>query len=126
MINALVTILPFFAYPHFVQEKQFNENGELKPEKRHGRRLLHPNLPVLVRLKRAAQHPLGHADHRLRFLSIAAFLLFNSVLSYLSDSYPDYAASVLAGNDFMRSSFRRGVPALCVCDVQTSGRELGE
>lgn len=34
MVGALVIILPFFAYPHFVQEKQFNGNGELKPEKR--------------------------------------------------------------------------------------------
>ena len=34
MIGALVTVPPFFAYPHFVQEKRFNENGELKPEKR--------------------------------------------------------------------------------------------
>ena len=44
------------------------------------------------------------------YFSVAAFLLFNSVLSYLSDAYPDYAASVFAGNDFMRSSFGAGFP----------------
>lgn len=44
------------------------------------------------------------------FFSNAAFLLFNSVLSYLSDTYPDYAASVFAGNDLMRSSFGAGFP----------------
>ena len=44
------------------------------------------------------------------WFSIGAFLLFNSVLNYLPDAYPDYAASVLAGNDFFRSSFGAGFP----------------
>ena len=38
------------------------------PPARHGRRLLHPSLPVLVRLERTAQYPLDHANHRLRLL----------------------------------------------------------
>ncbi|PMD48560.1 putative caffeine resistance protein 5 [Hyaloscypha variabilis F] len=44
------------------------------------------------------------------WFSVGAFLLFNSVLNYLGDAYPDYAASVYAGNDFMRSSFGAGFP----------------
>jgi DHA1 family multidrug resistance protein-like MFS transporter len=44
------------------------------------------------------------------FFSIGAFLLFNSVLNYLGDAYPDYSAPVLAGDDFMRSSFGAGFP----------------
>lgn len=44
------------------------------------------------------------------FFSIGTFLLFNSVLNYLPDAYPEVAASVLAGNDFMRSSFGAGFP----------------
>jgi DHA1 family multidrug resistance protein-like MFS transporter len=44
------------------------------------------------------------------FFTIGAFLLFNSVLNYLGDAYPDHAATVLAGNDFMRSSFGAGFP----------------
>ena len=44
------------------------------------------------------------------FFSFGTFLLFNSVLNYLPDAYPEYAASVLAGNDFMRSSFGAGFP----------------
>lgn len=44
------------------------------------------------------------------FFSFGTFLLFNSVLNYLPDAYPQYAASVLAGNDFMRSSFGAGFP----------------
>ena len=44
------------------------------------------------------------------FFSVGAFLLFNSVLNYLGDAYPEYAASVYAGNDFMRSCFGAGFP----------------
>jgi len=44
------------------------------------------------------------------FFSAGAVLLFNSVLNYLPDAYPEYAASVLAGNDFFRSSFGAGFP----------------
>jgi DHA1 family multidrug resistance protein-like MFS transporter len=46
------------------------------------------------------------------WFSIGAFLLFNSVLNYLPDAYPEYAASVLAGNDLFRSSFGAGFPLL--------------
>ena len=44
------------------------------------------------------------------FFSVGALLLFNSVLNYLGDAYPDYAASVLAGNDLFRSAFGAGFP----------------
>ena len=44
------------------------------------------------------------------FFSIGAFLLFNSILNYLPDAYPEHAASVLAGNDLFRSAFGAGFP----------------
>ena len=44
------------------------------------------------------------------FFGIGSFSLFNAVLPYLSDAYPDSVASVLAGNDLMRSSFGAGFP----------------
>jgi MFS transporter, DHA1 family, multidrug resistance protein len=44
------------------------------------------------------------------FFPIGAFCLFGSVLNYLPDAYPDYAASVLAGNDLFRSAFGAGFP----------------
>jgi hypothetical protein len=40
----------------------------------------------------------------------AVSLLEHTVLNYLGDAYPEYAASVYAGNDFMRSSFGAGFP----------------
>ncbi|KAH9974386.1 major facilitator superfamily domain-containing protein [Lactifluus volemus] len=41
---------------------------------------------------------------------IAGLLLFNAVLNYLADAYPRYAASVLAGNDLIRSAFGASFP----------------
>ncbi|KAI9814407.1 MAG: hypothetical protein M1827_003263 [Pycnora praestabilis] len=114
LIGAFVVIPPFFYYLWKVQEPQFNDNGELKPEKRlppamvgaffipvclfwfgwSSRESIHWIMPII-----------GSG-----FFSIGTFLLFNSVLNYLPDAYPEYAASVLAGNDFMRSSFGAAFP----------------
>ena len=44
------------------------------------------------------------------FFAMGTLLLFNSVLTYLGDAYPENAASVLAGNDLMRSAFGAGFP----------------
>lgn len=55
------------------------------------------------------------------WFSIGAFLLFNSILNYLPDAYPSYAASVLAGNDFMRSSFGAGFPLFASAMYQQLG-----
>ncbi|KAG4411085.1 hypothetical protein IFR04_015784 [Cadophora malorum] len=114
LVGGFVVIGPFFAYLYYIQEPQFNENGELKPEKRlppafvgafcipicmfwfgwSSRESVHWIVPII-----------GSS-----FFTIGAFLLFNSVLNYLGDAYPEYAASVLAGNDFFRSSFGAGFP----------------
>ncbi|RDW93400.1 MFS transporter [Aspergillus mulundensis] len=42
--------------------------------------------------------------------SVGGCLIFNSIFTYQAHAYPKYAASVLAGNDFMRSSFGAGFP----------------
>jgi DHA1 family multidrug resistance protein-like MFS transporter len=114
LIGALVTIPPFFWYLHRYIEPKFNENGELKPESRlpaacvgaffipiclfwfgwSSRLSIHWIMPII-----------GSA-----FFSVAALLLFNSVLNYLPDAYPDNVASVLAGNDLFRSGFGAGFP----------------
>lgn len=112
--GSIFVIPPFFFYLYKVQEPQFNENGELKPEKR-----LPPAcvgafcIPICLFwfgwTSRASVHwivPIIGSS----FFGIGTFLLFNSVLNYLGDAYPEYAASVFAGNDFMRSSFGAGFP----------------
>ena len=114
LIGAIVVIPFFFLYLYYIQEPQFNENGELKPEKR-----LPPAfigvfcIPICLFWFGWTSRPSVHWIVPIigsSFFSIGAFLLFNSVLNYLGDAYPEYAASVLAGNDFMRSSFGAGFP----------------
>ncbi|KAF7116121.1 hypothetical protein CNMCM5793_004141 [Aspergillus hiratsukae] len=41
---------------------------------------------------------------------IGGYLIFNSIFCYQAQAYPKYAASVLAGNDFLRSTFGGGFP----------------
>ena len=113
LTGVFIVIPPFFWYLHRYTEPQFNENGELKPEKR-----LPPAcvgcffIPVcLFWFGWSAGHQhwimpiIGSA-----WFGVGTFLLFNSVLNYLGDAYPDYAASVLAGNDLFRSAFGAGFP----------------
>ncbi|KAK5947545.1 GTPase-activating protein [Knufia obscura] len=113
-IGVFVVLPPFVWHQHKYIEPKFNENGELKPEWR-----LPPSfvgafaIPICLFWfgwsSRASVHwivPIIGSG----WFSIGAFLLFNSVLNYLSDAYPEYAASVLAGNDFFRSCFGAGFP----------------
>ncbi|THY03898.1 putative caffeine resistance protein 5 [Aureobasidium pullulans] len=114
LIGAFAILPPFFLYLYKILEPQFDDNGDLKPEKR-----LPPAcvgafmIPVCLfwfgSSARADIHwimpIIGSA-----FFSMGSVLLFNSVLNYLPDAYPEYAASVLAGNDFMRSAFGAGFP----------------
>ncbi len=44
------------------------------------------------------------------FFAIGTFGLFQSGLSYLSNSYPEYIASVLAANDFFRGMVGGALP----------------
>jgi hypothetical protein len=53
---------------------------------------------------------LDHADYWEWFLLHRLFPAFQLCREHLGDAYPDYAASVLGGNDFMRSSFGVGFP----------------
>ncbi|KAK3943234.1 putative caffeine resistance protein 5 [Diplogelasinospora grovesii] len=114
LVGTVVVIPPFVWYQHKYIEPKFNADGELKPEWR-----LPPSfvgafaIPICLFwfgwTAREGVHwivPIIGTS----FFAIGAFFLFNSVINYLSDAYPDYVASVLAGNDFFRSSFGAGFP----------------
>lgn len=114
VIGAFVVIPPFFWYLHKYLEPRFDENGELTPELR-----LIPSffgafcIPICLFWFGWSARPDIHWIMPIigsAWFSVGAFLLFNSVLNYLPDAYPEHAASVLAGNDFMRSSFGAGFP----------------
>jgi len=114
LVGGFVVIPPFFLYLYFIQEKQFNENGEIKPEKRLPPAMVGAFcIPICLFWFGWTSRPAVHWIVPIigsSFFTIGAFLLFNSVLNYLGDAYPQYAASVFAGNDFMRSSFGAGFP----------------
>lgn len=114
LIGALITIPPYFWYLHKFLEPQFDENGEIQPEKR-----LYPCIvgafciPICLFWFGWSARPDVHWIMPIigsSWFAVGTFLLFNSILNYLPDAYPEYAASVLAGNDFMRSAFGAGFP----------------
>lgn len=114
LIGVFITLPPFVWYQHKYIEPKFNEKGELTPEWR-----LPPSfvgafaIPICLFWFGWSSRPDIHWIMPIigsAFFAVGSFLLFNSVLNYLSDAYPDYAASVLAGNDFFRSTFGAGFP----------------
>jgi DHA1 family multidrug resistance protein-like MFS transporter len=114
LVGALITIPPYFYYLHKYLEPQFNENGELQPEKRlYACTVGAFCIPICLFWFGWSSRPDIHWIMPIigsSFFAIGTFLLFNSILNYLPDAYPEYAASVLAGNDFMRSAFGAGFP----------------
>ncbi|KAF8259744.1 MFS transporter [Lactarius quietus] len=113
-VGTIVLIPPFFAYLYFVQEPKYNEKGELKPEERmpvaiFGAFIVPISLFWFGWTSRASVHWIVPIIGSGLF-GVAALLLFNAVLNYLADAYPTYAASVLAGNDFIRSMFGAAFP----------------
>ncbi|OCT44444.1 Caffeine resistance protein 5 [Cladophialophora carrionii] len=114
LVGVFVVLPPFVWYQRKYIEPKFNDKGELQPEWR-----LPPSfvgafcIPICLFWFGWSSRPDVHWIMPIigtAWFSIGAFLLFNSVLNYLSDAYPQYAASVLAGNDFFRSSFGAGFP----------------
>ncbi|KAK1985952.1 multidrug resistance protein [Colletotrichum cereale] len=114
LAGGFIAIPPFFWYLHKYLEPQFDENGDVQPEKRLPPAFVGAFMIPLCLFwfgwsARADVHwivpVIGCA-----YFSIGSTLLFNSVLNYLPDAYPDYAASVLAGNDLFRSAFGATFP----------------
>ena len=114
LIGLFFVIPPFFYYLHKYTEPQFNDDGELKPELR-----LPPAcvgaffIPLCLFWFGWSARPSVHWIMPIigsTYFTIGCFLLFNAVLNYLGDAYPQYAASVYAGNDMVRSTFGAAFP----------------
>ncbi|KAF2120724.1 major facilitator superfamily domain-containing protein [Lophiotrema nucula] len=114
LVGAFITLICLFAWLYYHQEKQFDENGNIQPEKR-----LIPAMvggvfvPICLFWFGWSSRPSVHWIVPIigsGFFSVAAFLLFQAVLPYLADAYPADAASVFAGNDLFRSAFGTGFP----------------
>jgi DHA1 family multidrug resistance protein-like MFS transporter len=114
LVGIMVVLPPFVWYQKRYIEPKFNEKGQLKPEWR-----LPPSfvgafaIPICLFWFGWSARPNIHWIMPIigsAWFAIGSFLLFNSVLNYLSDAYPKYAASALAGNDLFRSAFGAGFP----------------
>ncbi|GKT43612.1 caffeine resistance protein 5 [Colletotrichum spaethianum] len=114
LAGVFVAIPPFFWYLYNYLEPQFDGNGDIQPEKR-----LPPAfvgafaIPVCLFWFGWSARPDIHWIMPVigsAWFSIGSTFLFNSVLNYLPDAYPAYAASVLAGNDLFRSAFGAAFP----------------
>ncbi|KNG51256.1 benomyl/methotrexate resistance protein [Stemphylium lycopersici] len=114
LVGTFLAAIVLFAWNYYYLEKQFDENGNIAPEKR-----LIPAMvgcffvPICLFWFGWSSRP--DVNYMVPIVGsgcfgIAAFTLFQAVLPYLSDAYPDSVASVLAGNDLMRSSFGAGFP----------------
>lgn len=117
LVGVFVTIPPFFIYLKKYLEPKFDANGNIQPEERLTSAFVGAfMIPICL-------FWFGWSAGRTHwimpiigssFFGGGSFLLFNSVLNYLPDAYPEHAASVLAGNDLMRSSFGAGFPVSCL------------
>jgi DHA1 family multidrug resistance protein-like MFS transporter len=59
------------------------------------------------------------------FFPMGAVLLFNTILLYQGDTYPQYVGSVLAGNDLVRGAFGAGFPLFATAMFKTLGIQWG-
>ncbi|KAL8811246.1 MAG: hypothetical protein Q9200_001939 [Gallowayella weberi] len=116
---------PHFYYFHRWVEPQFNDRGELRPEKRLPAAMVGAFfVPICLFWFGWSARPATHWIMPIigsSYFAISNFLLFNSVLNYLGDAYPDYAASVFAGNTLMRSAFGAGFPLFATATYKNEG-----
>jgi len=114
-VGALVTYAGFCVYNAKVFIPKMRANGgELAPEARLPVAIFGSLfLPICMFSFGATSLPSIHWMVPIvcsSLFSVGVFLLFQSVLNYLQDAYPEKAASVLAGNDFFRSCMAAGFP----------------
>ncbi|OJJ78987.1 MFS transporter [Aspergillus glaucus CBS 516.65] len=110
-----VAIPPYFFWKYFYQSKKLDTEGNLRPEEQ-----LPPAcigcLSIPISLFSFGWTGNFSSVHWIvpiicsMFFALGGCLIFNCIFSYQAQAYPKYAASVLAGNDFMRSCFGAGFP----------------
>ncbi|OJZ85535.1 hypothetical protein ASPFODRAFT_137756 [Aspergillus luchuensis CBS 106.47] len=116
LVGAVCIALPgYFYWKYYWQSKHVSQDGHLSPEEH-----LPPAcfgavcLPISLfwfgwTANFANVHWIVPIIASALF-AIGGYLIFNSIFCYEAQAYPKYAASVLAGNDFLRSSFGGGFP----------------
>ncbi|KAF2480986.1 major facilitator superfamily domain-containing protein [Neohortaea acidophila] len=114
--GGFVSMIAYFIFLWKHQDHCFDENGNITPEER-----LLPAIPSGLFV------PLGlfwygwttHIHWIMPtlggfFFGIGMFTIFMSMLSYLPDAYPSYAATVIAGNCLMRAGLAAAFPLFII------------
>ncbi|KAK4692796.1 MFS transporter, DHA1 family, multidrug resistance protein, partial [Lecanoromycetidae sp. Uapishka_2] len=125
LVGAVVAYAIFLVWFRFVEGKKFGDDGRRRPEERFvplmaGCMFIPLSLFIFGWSARRDVHwmvPIVGSG----VFSLGSFSLFISILNYLPDAYPDYAASVLAGNNFVRCTFGAG----CVIFAGPAYQNLG-
>lgn len=114
LVGAIIAIPPFYWWMYKYLEPKFDEQGRVAPEVRLPAACVGAfAIPICLFWFGWSARPSVHWIMPIigsAWFSVGSFLLFISIMNYLADAYPDYAASVLAGNDFFRASFGTGFP----------------
>ncbi|KAJ5703856.1 hypothetical protein N7493_010994 [Penicillium malachiteum] len=116
LVSTCCLVIPgYFYWKYKYQSQYFDENGNLAPEWQMPPACVGAfALPISLFWfgwtgNFASVHWIVPIIASMLF-SVGGCLIFNSIFCYLAHAYPRYAASVLAGNDFLRSSFGAGFP----------------
>ncbi|OAP61065.1 hypothetical protein AYL99_03266 [Fonsecaea erecta] len=113
-VGVSIAIAIYVSYLHFVFEPEIRTRGLGEPERR-----LIPALPASLLL------PIGlfwfawtgNSSPKIHWIvptlgvvvfTVGIFILFQCIFIYIPLTYPQYAASLFAGNDFARSSIAAG------------------
>lgn len=111
----VVTIPPYFWWKYKYQNKHFSENGDISPEMQLppaciGAIAMPISLFWFGWTGNYASISWAAPTVSTIFFSIGGCTIFNCVFCYEAHAYPKHAASVLAGNDLLRSSLGAGFP----------------
>ncbi|EXJ89639.1 hypothetical protein A1O3_02706 [Capronia epimyces CBS 606.96] len=125
LIGMFIICPCYFVYLYLYLEPRFDANGNIRPEDRLTACFFGCwCIPICLFWFGWTARPDVHWIVPIigsSWFSFGAFLLFNSILNYLPDAYPEYTASVLAGNDLMRSAFGAGFPLFATAMYRNLG-----
>lgn len=114
VIGAIASYIFYAAYVYWYMNPKWEREGSLAPEERLKLAIFAGiMIPISLFIFGWTARPSVHWIAPIIGAGLympGIYLLFQSALIYLPMSYPEYAASVLAGNDFFRSTAAAAFP----------------
>jgi DHA1 family multidrug resistance protein-like MFS transporter len=111
-VGAIIAIVAYWAYIYYIVEPEIRTYGLGAPERRLIPALFVTFLlPIGLFLFGWTSNPSIHwivSVIGIGIFTIGIFLILQCIFLYLPITYPQYAASLFAGNDFIRSTLAAG------------------